>query len=413
MKFIFSALSIQRIILNNCFMRKLASFVSSITLTLVFFTPSVQGASLPAPSAGKPCDKPQQLIHVGKTSLICTSVSTKSAVWKVSMAKSFLPSQAPTTFQDLDSHVYGIIYGAWLKATQQLKAATPTLGNVKLLVGPNTKEDDPSSATSLKLVSQLYSQLSQVKNLYVIKYSKADLNWAQQQWEALKPLNYDPSYFQHQCLPPAGCVGGVASITPSGDGVIALGQGGLYDGQPTVQGLNRASSGQVAAHEYTHTIQMLNSLTSSSTTTYGNLPRWLLEGNAEWSATVARFNSSYEDYLTFRTMDITGQYSHPYGYSSQWLTTYLNPNPLSVSGQDNWSYWNSYPQWDLYAIGYLANEALVDVKGPDSILNLYKDVGSGQTFQQAFQQEFGMAWSDACPILAKAISDEIQKIVKS
>jgi hypothetical protein len=46
-------------------------------------------------------------------------------------------------------------------------------------------------------------------------------------------------------------------------------------------------------------------------------------------------------------------------------------------------------------------------------LNLYKDVGSGQTFQQAFQQEFGMAWSDACPILAKAISDEIQKIVKS
>ncbi len=392
-------------------MRKAINCLISAVLVLAGITSVAQASQ--TPSIGKSCEKPQQNIKVGNQSLTCTAISSTIAVWKAKVVNSSTSPVVPTSFQDLDLHLNGIINGAWLKASHQVNNSSPSLGNVKLSVGPNTKEDDKNSVASLKLISQLYSQFSQVKNLYLIKYSQKDLGWARQQYDALKPSGYSPTYFDHQCLPPSGCDGGVAGVTSNGDGVIFLGQAGNYEGQPTIQGKNRASSGQVVAHEYTHTIQVLNSMSPGVGTSQGNLPQWLLEGNAEWSATVARFNSSYTDYLTFRSGDLKGQYSQPSLYTPQWLNTYLNPNPSFVSGKDNWSYWRSYPQWDLYAIGYLVNEILVDIKGPDSILNLYKDVGSGQTFQEAFQKEFGIAWSEACPVIAKTISDEIQKNIKS
>jgi hypothetical protein len=61
----------------------------------------------------------------------------------------------------------------------------------------------------------------------------------------------------------------------------------------------------------------------------------------------------------------------------------------------------------------MAVEILVNLKGPGAIMKLYENVGQGQTFVNAFKQEYGIAWSEACPIIASAISAELSRQIKS
>jgi hypothetical protein len=373
--------------------------------------------ALPATAAVKPgsaCAKVGSTNTANGKKFTCVK-SGKKLVWNKGVAvakptvKPVSQSPAPASFEDLSSRIEGIIYGAWLQASQQIKKSSSSLGTVNILVGPNTKPTDANSIESLNLLSKLYSASPQVKTLNIVKYSKDDIAWAQQQYELLRPNNYRANAAASYCRQPSGCVGGIAGINVNNEGVILLGQGGDYRytfEQSTMDGL-------VLAHEYMHTIQGVNAVCRGGAGCYGNLPQWLMEGAAEWSSAAARFSESYSDYLTFRTQNLAGKYSDASTLTADWITTFLNPNPVFLPDQDNWAYWAQYPSDNVYSIGFMTTEILVNLKGPGAITKMYESVGRGQTFVQAFKQEYGMAWSDACPIIASAIANEISKQVKS
>jgi hypothetical protein len=245
----------------------------------------------------------------------------------------------------------------------------------------------------------------------VIKYSKADIEWAQQQYESLGPNNRRAGAAASYCLDSSGCRGGIAGINANGDGVILLGQGGDY-GYPDVNGGAIAMDGFVLSHEYTHTVQAINATCRNGKGCYGNLPQWLMEGGAEWSGSVSRFSDKYSDYLTFRTRNLSNKYSDATKFPPDWINTFLNPNPVFLPDQDNWAYWTKYPSGNVYTIGLMATEILVSIKGPGAVMKLYEGVGGGQTFVDVFKQEFGIAWSDACPLIANAISSELARGIK-
>jgi hypothetical protein len=48
-------------------------------------------------------------------------------------------------------------------------------------------------------------------------------------------------------------------------------------------------------------------------------------------------------------------------------------------------------------------EALVAVKGPDTLIDVYEQMGKRLTFDEAFKVTYGVEWSYALPILAKTI----------
>jgi hypothetical protein len=50
-------------------------------------------------------------------------------------------------------------------------------------------------------------------------------------------------------------------------------------------------------------------------------------------------------------------------------------------------------------------EALVVLKGVDSILEFYNLGAKGQSFESAFQNVYGITWAEAKPILTQAISN--------
>ena len=175
----------------------------------------------------------------------------------------------------------------------------------------------------------------------------------------------------------------------------------------------RVLRGQVYAHEYTHIVQLISSLKPNSGATHGMLPRWLLEGNADWSGTAATFNESYSEYLRLRNLSLDYQYTNSATFTSDWIKTFLNPNFNASIGQNNWAYWDKYDRWYVYAFGQMVNEILVSLKGPESVMNLYLDSGNGMTFVDAFQKEFGMPWSDAINYISQAIEAELKQSVKS
>jgi hypothetical protein len=363
-----------------------------------------------AVKAGATCKK------VGLTSIASGKTFTciksgKKVVWNkgVIVKKTVTPAMAPTSFEDLPTRIDGIIYGAWLQANQQIQKSSTSLGKVNILVGPNTIPTDTKSTDALNLISKLFTSAAQVKNLYVIKYSKDDIAWAQQQYEMLRPNNFRENAAASYCRQPSGCVGGIAGINAMSDGVILLAQGGGY-GYPLEES---AMDGAVLSHEYTHTVQAINATCRGGAGCYGDLPQWLMEGTAQWSGSVSRFSDKYSDYINFRTRDLRNKYSDASSYTAEWITTFLNPNPAFLPNQDNWVHWANYPSDNVYSIGLMAVEILVNLKGPGAIMKLYENVGQGQTFVNAFKQEYGIEWTKACPIIASAISAELSRQIKS
>jgi hypothetical protein len=304
----------------------------------------------------------------------------------------------------LQSRIDGIIYGAWLKASEKINTSTTTLGIVKILVGPNTIEDDSNSLASLNLVSRLFQDFTQVKNVYIIKFSKTDIDWAQKQYELLRPNNYNPNAALNQCSRSDGCSGAQAGINADGAGIIIMGQGGSWIG---------GQNGLTMAHEYVHNIQAINAPCRGGRGCYGDVPQWVHEGGAEFFSTAARFSGNFEDFLKFRNAELVNHYSQSSSlYTSAYINLYLNPNPIFLPNQDNWSYWSKYDRAEAYKLGLMVSEILVNIKGTASVMQLYVDVGAGKSFVEAFQGIFGISWAEACPIISEAIAAELKQGIK-
>ena len=61
----------------------------------------------------------------------------------------------------------------------------------------------------------------------------------------------------------------------------------------------------------------------------------------------------------------------------------------------------------------MVTEILVALKGPDSILAMYKTLATGKSFEEAFQSEFVISWNEALPYMSRAISAQLTNQVKS
>jgi len=137
-----------------------------------------------------------------------------------------------------------------------------------------------------------------------------------------------------------------------------------------------------------------------------NVPRWLSEGSAEWSQIASVFNSDYRTYMRERLVGFSfgDYYSNPSNYSVEWLKEFFDVTP----GKNRSKYAGSD-----YQIGFLASEVLVSLKGPNTLMNLFKLMGEGQSFESAFKSEYGKSWLEAIPYMAEAISGQLQKKITS
>ena len=314
---------------------------------------------------------------------------------EVPTAKASTEPNAPTSLNDIVTNSEGISYWAWKKASNKIKTSITKLGNIQISIGPNTLPDNPYPLVALNYVSRLTANFPEPDQVRVVYASEKDIDWGQNQITQFcdSSCGYDVNgEAKKACnVPITPCWGGLA-VRNQKTGVtliyITASDWGKNDADHT--------QGTLEAHEYFHTIQSVLLAPQS----FSNLPRWLVEGSATWVANASTFNANFAKYQKERNRVSIDTLEHK-SYSVEWLNEFLNPN----SGL-NWDSWNKYDNWNLYDIGSLATEALVAIQGPDSILQLMKNIGIGMNFEQSFKTTFGLSWKDGALMLAKAISKE-------
>jgi hypothetical protein len=341
----------------------------------------------------KPTDAPSTLPSTS-TSISNSSASSTKTVYK-----------APTSFQDLSENYKGIAKAAWDAGSAQIANSAPLNVTVNVLVGPNTVPTNPNPLVAISRTISLYMGIPSPQVTHLIAFSQTDIDWAKPKYEALQDQTWrqDYSTFIQSHCPDITCNVGNTQVNNSGQVIITLGEySDLSKEEREKFQLNRFD-GELEAHEFTHGIQ----ITTAKNFSYGNMPVWLLEGMATWSeGPVAAKN--FDDYQKLRDFRVGQLFQQPNAYNFQWISTFLNPNPNLKPGQDNRVYWSSYDRFRPYDVGSLAVEALVALKGPTTAMRMFVDVGEGLSFIEAFQKEYGISWSDACPLISKAIALEIQ-----
>lgn len=374
-------------------MLKSRSFLLALSLVVV-----LNGTVVGASSAGSRCSKVGVIKRSKSLTLVCQRSGTK-LVWTRQIATSTttttvaLPT-TPTGWSDVEKYASGISYAAWKASSAAIAAGTSRVPSPQILNGSNSVITNASPETAISLASRLFSAAAQPTQLTIMRFGYEDTEWAQAQWVA-KFGGQDSSVaseVQSGCATPTTCWGGVARITSSGEAWISLAT------MKANTSSSRHVTGALEAHEFVHTIQA-KPFSGITGRTFNYLPRWLLEGMASWSQAAVLGATSFDAYKAERTREVSG-----FKNSVAWLEVFLAP-----TGTD-WTHWNSYTggdSWRIYDVGFLATEVLVALKGPAAVMQLYSNVASGQTFDDAFVSLYGVSWSDAYKKIARAIAIEV------
>lgn len=313
------------------------------------------------------------------------------------------PTQAPEPFepaslQDLIAHPEAMSYWAWKKSASKIAQATEPGPAIVMHVGPHTTVPTSMTADAITAVTRLYSGFTIPTTIHAIYYTYEDTAWAQNEFAklALHPSGQEAS---GQCQTSQTCWGAMAEIDMKGNGVLLIASG-VTDANHT--------SGTLEAHEYAHTVQQTQFMgTSKSQGSHccikAYLPYWAVEGGAEFAQAVAIFPKSFNAYLLERDHDTNEFVSNRDGvFTLDWIKSFLD-----ISAINSWN--DPKNNWRTYDLGFLVNEALVAIKGPDISMKLNKDVANGMSWPQAFEASMGISWTEGLPELATAIKGQLKK----
>jgi hypothetical protein len=115
-------------------------------------------------------------------------------------------------------------------------------------------------------------------------------------------------------------------------------------------------------------------------------------------------------------MDLREQYQKPTNFNAAWVEEFLNSfiTKKPANSKAEFDYYNGpYTRYYQYLFGGMVTEILISIKSSDSVMNIYKYLGEGKSFDDAFKSEFGTSWTDALPYISRAIAAQFSQQVKS
>jgi hypothetical protein len=317
---------------------------------------------------------------------VSTPTPTPSAVPTPAPTPTFTPPPRPMNWTELVSKSDGITYWAW-KLAQERKAITGTVTTEFIIhIGPKTVMNIQDPEKLVKAVASFYSSAPQVKVAHLAFFDFEDVEWAVEidKKYSSRPR---PTEVARTCLSKTLCNGGNAYIDSN---LVSF---NYLSSSPTTKSDFMQSNGSVIAHEHFHTIQLLpmyDAISRGIEPVW--MPDWIREGTADWFSTAFVANN-FSDLTSWqRTRNEVELYRDK--FSAESVSKVLSSN----TGQSD----NGFL---AYNVGSKVAEALVVLKGVDSILEFYQLGAKGQSFETAFQSIYGITWAEAKPILAQAISN--------
>lgn len=296
------------------------------------------------------------------------------------------------SFEELSNRYLDFHYLAWAAFQDAASVKTNNPVDIKVYVGPNSRECSDNAKRAIQLMQNVYSGANLPKRIHLILFDNVDKNWAESKTNEILLGNFAGT--NNPGTNPEGI------DVVSGDAVL-WSENACYLPDP-----NSLNSGDIA-HGYTHSIQRFQfkaSYPDWNWEKWGGVPRWLLEGGATFSENITERGGSYYSWKN------TGQFhdSQIKAYGLQFFKDFLKYEK-STSTKNSWGPTEVWPNQRSYDVGNLACEVLIAIKGPAIIINLYADFAKTRDFDLSFKNLFGVTWSEVEPVVATAIYKFVQE----
>lgn len=306
----------------------------------------------------------------------------------------FVPPDVPHGFDDLVTKRDGISWAAWTAISKTINATSPRSPQLELFTGPSTNPWFDDYPRVLDLVSKAFPNYRIPSKVTVLRYSFADLQWAEDRMKELVSAdeynnlqrNEQDHLVDSNCQTASKDCNGAKQVSTLNQHFI-------------LQGIRKSPEwrelyGHLEAHEYFHALQ--RETTRGTPNSYSSWRyRWLIEGGAEWVQNGTVNFNSYDKYIETLRKDCDGPCRK---IRESEITEFLLLGP-EADGR--------YDRFLAYSLGSRVIEVLVALKGQEIVLKLITDMHWGSSFESAFAENFGVEWSAAVPQIAKAISANI------
>jgi len=314
------------------------------------------------------------------------------------------PIVLPTSFEDLFERRTGIQLAAWQKTSEIIKSSKSKTGTLEIYTGPNSKPYFDDYPLAISLVSRMFPGRAEPSRTIVMRFNYIDLDWAESTLrsklsaEDFTWLNNTENgkVVPRQCdSVTKNCRNAMQqSIFSSGLSIILQGVPNNDDANDAT-GKLRYYSGMLEAHEYFHALQRIPIMGKTEVWPHA----WFREGGAEWVQNMAIHNNDFKTYKEYIKLDCA--------YDCGKLTEADIVEFLQTS-KENY-FLPKFQQFLNYSLGSRFIEALVALKGPDTLIGMYEEMGKKLSFDQAFKNVYGVEWSYAIPILAKTVYTNLKE----
>lgn len=308
------------------------------------------------------------------------------------------PIVTPKSFADLYENRKGISFAAWKKSSDIMATSKPKVGTLEIHTGPNTTPYFDDYVSAVSLVSRLFPGRNEPSKNLIIRYNYQDLAWAEKLTkEKLTPDDYANLQRNEQnqlvgsnCDAATQNCRGSKQQTAFSTGLAIILQGVENSLNPFDSTVNsRFKTGMLEAHEYFHALQRIPIMGKAQVWPHA----WFREGSAEWVQNMAVNYNDFQKYSEFIRLDCTPTCMRL--TESQVIEFFETSNENYTAPK--------FDRWLNYSLSSHVIEALVALKGPDTLIDLYEQMGKKLTFDQAFMATYGVEWSYALPILAKTV----------
>lgn len=324
-------------------------------------------------------------------------------------------------YKDIPLQAYSNIQASYMSGSV-IAASLP------IDIGPTTNTTIDVIRPKLLKELQIFNGFSLPTKFYAIAFSAADEKWAEAQWlkvAATYPFTNDPKNYirnlQGNCEMNNGvavnCGGGYTFMVPGSDTKFVF--YGVENGNFWTANPPDYQTATQVNHEFTHALQdsQFDGISMHvgdnviTDTVHRALPCWMHEGQAN-ALGIAIFAPDFQTYLTIRNRTVTnplnpGMQNPLSSYSASEITAFLMGQELPTSPNTPGCYvpgTGNYQQG--YYVGMAATEALIAIGGPQATIALIAAGANGADWSTAFQQVYGISWSDGATALGAALAAE-------
>ncbi len=336
-----------------------------------------------------------------------------NGVFPIESEKFVIPTQVVTAWQNAYANRDGIPYQAWSAISKNIATSPSKLGEIEILVGPNTVPNFADIKLRMELVSKALPKAKNVSKARVFAFNYKDSAWADATFKSLYAnesvafLNRHKDAVTEICFKEREACFQQAFVDSNLGGVIFIGmteQGSREQLNQIYSEYSRAYKGVVIGHEYLHTIQRVILGERWFQQAY-NPPSWFNEGMAVFMENAAANHASFDSFMQFRAVESAIMYPDcPYSFCVK-IEKEQVQSFLSIYNYS--SNWSTYPYPMRYQMSARMIEILVALKGPDSLTEVYEYMGTGKTFEQAFENIYGISYEAAKPIITSIMVDQL------